>query len=132
MKLFLKISAGILSGIVLVACLMFAIPVTRNFILNTFAPYSQVYQKQKDTIDDLNEANLKNSLLLAETRTSLMNAEFKAISYQNEISVLQNNLLTSQNNLALVLNQKSEMQKSLEETNKNLITLQKLNHFKII
>ncbi len=125
MKLFLKISAGILSGIVLVACLMFAIPITRNFILNTFAPYSQVYQKQKDTIDGLNEANLKNSLLLAETRTSLMNAEFKAISYQNEVSVLQNNLLTSQNNLALVLSQKSEMQKSLEETNKNLISVTK-------
>lgn len=123
MKLFLKISAGILSGIVLVACLMFAIPVTRNFILNTFAPYSQAYQNQKDTIDDLNEANLKNSLLLAETRTSLMNAEFKAISYQNEVSVLQNNLLTSQNNLALVLSQKSEMQKNLEETNKTLLTM---------
>ena len=123
MKLFLKISAGILSGIVLVFCLMFAIPVTRNFILNSFAPYSQVYQKQKDTIDDLNEANLKNSLLLAETRTSLMNAEFKAISYQNEVTVLQNNLLTSQNNLALVLSQKSEMQKNLEETNKTLLTM---------
>lgn len=120
MKLFLKIGAGIITSLFFVTALMFIIPPTRNFIFNTFAPYSQVYKEQQNTIDDLNEANVNNMLLLTETRTSLMNAEFKAISYQNEIGVLQNNLITSQNNLALVLSQKNEIQKSLQETNDNL------------
>jgi len=120
MKLFLRISASILSGLVLVCCALFAIPATRNFILNTFAPYSQVCKDQQSTIDDLNEANINNLTLLSETRTSLMNAEFKSISYQNEISVLQTNLTTSQNNLALVLSQRSELQNTLNEANSNL------------
>lgn len=123
MKLFFKISAGILSGLFIVTGILFAIPATRNIILNSFASYSQVYQEQKATIDDLTESNVNNLMLLTETRTSLMNAEFKSISYQNEISVLQNNLLTSQNNLALALSQKSEIQKSLEDSNKNMLSL---------
>lgn len=123
MNLFFKICASALSTLALTAGVVLAIPPTRNFIFDAIAPHSQVYQEKEKENDELNEAYLNNLVLLTETRTSLINAEFKAISYQNEVGVLQSNLITSQNNLALVLNQKAQLQTSLDMANQNLSTM---------
>lgn len=120
MNIFFKICAGALSTLALTAGVVLAIPPTRNFIFDAVAPYSQVYQEKEKENDELNQAYLNNLVLLTETRTSLINAEFKAISYQNEVGVLQSNLITSQNNLALALSQKSQIQTSLDVANQNL------------
>lgn len=120
MNIFFKICAGALSTLALTAGVVLAIPPTRNFIFDAVAPYSQVYQEKEKENDELNQAYLNNLVLLTETRTSLINAEFKAISYQNEVGVLQSNLITSQNNLALALSQKSQIQTSLDIANQNL------------
>src|SRR5574344_432785 len=120
MNLFFKICASALSTLAITTGVAFAIPATRNFILDSVAPYSRVYQQQEQENEELNEAYINNLMLLTETRTSLMNAEFKSISYQNEVGVLQSNLLTSQNNLSLALNQKTSIQNSLDEANRNL------------
>ena len=123
MNLFFKICAGALSTLAVTAGLVFAIPPTRNFIFDAIAPHSQVYQEKEKENEELNQAYLNNLVLLTETRTSLINAEFKAISYQNEVGVLQTNLITSQNNLALALSQKSQIQTSLDMANQNLANL---------
>ncbi|MBQ8749069.1 MAG: leucine-rich repeat protein [Clostridia bacterium] len=120
MNMFFKICAGALSTLALTAGVVLAIPPTRNFIFDAVAPHSQVYQEKEKENDELNQAYLNNLVLLTETRTSLINAEFKAISYQNEVGVLQSNLITSQNNLALALSQKSQIQASLDMANQNL------------
>ncbi|MEG1751940.1 MAG: leucine-rich repeat protein [Clostridia bacterium] len=120
MNLFFKICASALSTLAIAIGVAFAIPVTRNFILDSVAPYSDVYKEQEKANKELNKSYLNNLVLLTETRTSLINAEFKAISYKNEVGVLQSNLLTSQNNLSLALNQKTSIQNSLDEANKNL------------
>lgn len=123
MNIFFKICAGALSTLALTAGVVLAIPPTRNFIFDAVAPYSQVYQEKEKENDELNQAYLNNLVLLTETRTSLINAEFKAISYQNEVGVLQSNLITSQNNLALALSQKSQIQTSLDMANQNLSSM---------
>ena len=120
MNLFFKVCAGALSTLALSAGIVLAIPPTRNFIFDAVAPHSQVYQEKEKENEELNQAYLNNLVLLTETRTSLINAEFKAISYQNEVGVLQSNLITSQNNLALALSQKSQIQASLDMANQNL------------
>ena len=120
MNIFFKVCAGALSTLALTAGVVLAIPPTRNFIFDAVAPHSQVYQEKEKENDELNQAYLNNLVLLTETRTSLINAEFKAISYQNEVGVLQSNLITSQNNLALALSQKSQIQTSLDMANQNL------------
>ena len=123
MNLFFKVCAGALSTLALSAGIVLAIPPTRNFIFDAVAPHSQVYQEKEKENEELNQAYLNNLVLLTETRTSLINAEFKAISYQNEVGVLQSNLITSQNNLALALSQKSQIQTSLDMANQNLSTM---------
>ena len=120
MNTFFKVCAGALSTLALTAGVVLAIPPTRNFIFDAVAPHSQVYQEKEKENEELNQAYLNNLVLLTETRTSLINAEFKAISYQNEVGVLQSNLITSQNNLALALSQKSQIQASLDMANQNL------------
>ena len=120
MNIFFKVCAGALSTLALTAGVVLAIPPTRNFIFDAVAPHSQVYQEKEKENDELNQAYMNNLVLLTETRTSLLNAELKAISYQNEVGVLQSNLITSQNNLALALNQKSQIQASLDMANANL------------
>jgi len=120
MNTFFKVCAGALSTLALTAGVALAIPPTRNFIFDAVAPHSQVYQEKEKENEELNEAYLNNLVLLTETRTSLINAEFKAISYQNEVGVLQSSLITSQNNLALALSQKSQIQASLDMANQNL------------
>ena len=123
MNIFFKVCAGALSTLALTAGVVLAIPPTRNFIFDAVAPHSQVYQEKEKENEELNQAYLNNLVLLTETRTSLINAEFKAISYQNEVGVLQSNLITSQNNLALALSQKSQIQTSLDMANQNLSTM---------
>lgn len=120
MNIFFKVCAGALSTLALTAGVVLAIPPTRNFIFDAVAPHSQVYQDKEKENEELNQAYMNNLVLLTETRTSLINAEFKAISYQNEVGVLQSNLITSQNNLALALSQKAQIQASLDMANQNL------------
>ena len=128
MNLFWKITTIVFAALFIVTGLFFIIPGTRNFILNSVAPYSEVYQKQEQENKELQDAYISNLVLLAETRTSLLNAEFKAISYQNEVGVLQSNLQNTQNNLALALSQKSAVENTLADTNTNLANMtQSLN-----
>ena len=96
-----KISTCVLLAFMITFGIVLAIPNSRNFLLNSIAPYSEVYQQQEKENEELQESYINNLILLAETRTSLLNAEFKAISYQNEVGVLQSNLLNTQNNLNL-------------------------------
>jgi len=123
MSKFLTICAGVISSLALATGVMLIIPPTRNFIFNAIAPHSQVYQDKSKENDELNKAYMNNLVLLTETRTSLINAEFKAISYQNEVGVLQSNLITSQNNLSLLINQKNQLQTSLDISNQNLSSM---------
>ena len=123
MNKFLTICAGVISSLAIATGVLLIIPPTRNFIFDAVAPHSQVYQDKVKENDELNDAYMKNLVLLTETRTSLINAEFKAISYQNEVGVLQSNLITSQNNLALLINQKSQLQNSLDISNQNLANM---------
>ena len=123
MKIFFNIVASILSLLVVVAGILLAIPSTRNQIFDKIAPLSPVYQEKLEENGELNNAYLSNMELLSETRTSLINAEFKAISYQNELGVLQASLAASLNNLAVALNQKTQLERSLELTNQNLINM---------
>ena len=128
MNLFWKITTIVFAALFIVTGLFFIIPGTRNFILNSVAPYSEVYQKQEQENKELQDVYISNLVLLAETRTSLLNAEFKAISYQNEVGVLQSNLQNTQNNLALALSQKSAVENTLADTNTNLANMtQSLN-----
>lgn len=120
MNLFFKIGAGVLSTLAITAGIVTAIPASRNFILNSVAPYSEVYQQKEQENKELQEAYISNLVLLAETRTSLLNAEFKAISYQNEIGVLRNTLSSTQENLTETISQKTYIEFSLNEANKNL------------
>lgn len=123
MNLFWKISTIVLAILFIVTGIICIIPGTRNFILNSVAPYSEVYQQQEKENKELQDAYISNLVLLAETRTSLLNAEFKAISYQNEVGVLQSNLQNTQNNLALALSQKTTIESTLSETNANLANM---------
>ena len=120
MNLFFKIGAGVLSTLAITAGIVTAIPASRNFILNSVAPYSEVYQQKEQENKELQEAYISNLVLLAETRTSLLNAEFKAISYQNEIGVLRNTLSSTQENLTEITSQKTYIEFCLNEANKNL------------
>lgn len=127
-----KISTCVLLAFMITFGIVLAIPNSRNFLLNSIAPYSEVYQQQEKENEELQESYINNLILLAETRTSLLNAEFKAISYQNEVGVLQSNLLNTQNNLNLALSQKSSIENTLNDTNRNLADMtQELSNMRV-
>ena len=132
MNIVWKISTIVLAIFFIVSGLVCIIPGTRQFILNSVAPYSEVYKEQANENKELQDAYISNLVLLAETRTSLLNAEFKSISYQNEVGVLQSNLQNTQNNLALALSQKTTVENTLNDTNANLVNItQNLNDLRV-
>lgn len=97
--MFLRLIAGFLSSLAIVTGMVFAIPESRGFILNTVAPYSEVYEQQLDKTNEFENAFTENLEILDATCEALQNAEQQLADFQNQLIDAQTELLTATTNL---------------------------------
>jgi len=103
-----KIFAGMLSTLAVIIGTTFAIPESREYVLNTLAPYSQVYEEQQNTNENLEIVNSTNLETIVEAEEALAVAEQATNSLQGELLSIQTaltqlttELATAQENLLL-------------------------------
>mgnify|MGYP001011262569 CR=1 FL=1 len=126
-----KIFAGMLSTLAIIIGTTFAIPESREYVLNTLAPYSQVYEEQRNINEDLESENLTNQGTIVETEEALAVAEQATNSLQGELLSVQTALTQLTTELALQREnlETTETQLALAETNLNNanLTITELN-----
>jgi len=112
-----KICASILSIICTLFGIAFAIPESRNYILNIVAPYSQFYEQQRNQAEQLLSINELNLDELNRVREALLNAEALSTSYQTELNSVRADLERSNANLEAANNQLALLQADLDVAN---------------
>lgn len=122
--MFFKVVAGVLSTLALATGTVMAIPESREFILNTIAPYSEVYEQQVDKNADLESAYNTNLETLNKTRDALAKAEQQSLAFQTNLSTAQSNLLTAQNDLNTNISQLNVLQTNYDNAQIQISNLQ--------
>lgn len=112
--MFFKLCAGFLSSLAIVTGVAFAIPDSREFILNTVAPYSEVYEQQQDKTNELENAYTENLETLDITYEALQNAEQQLASFQNQLTATQTELSTATTNLNTINDELNTVQTNFD------------------
>lgn len=124
MNLILKLFAGFLSSLAIIGGTALAIPQSREFIFNTVAPYSQVYEEQVNKNTELQDAYIESLSALNTTRASLIKAEQKAVIYQSELNSTKDILARTKTNLETTTTQLNLAETNLQNANSNIAILQ--------
>lgn len=122
--MFFKVVAGVLSTLALATGTAMAIPESREFLLNTIAPYSQVYEEQKDKTQELENANNTNLETLNKTREALSKAEQQSLTYQTNLSTAQSSLLSAKSELDTNISQLNVLQTNYDNAQIQISNLQ--------
>lgn len=123
--MFYKIIAGVLSTLAVATGTVMAIPASREFVLDTLAPYSQVYEQQVDKTEELENAYNINIETLNRTREALANAQAESLSCQTELNTAKSALLSAQSDLENKTNLLETSQSDLDSAN---VEIQRLNN----
>lgn len=124
MNLILKLFAGFLSSLAIIGGTALAIPQSREFIFNTVAPYSQVYEEQVNKNTELQDAYIESLSALNTTRASLIKAEQKTVIYQSELNSTKDILARTKTNLETTTTQLNLAETNLQNANSNIAILQ--------
>ena len=123
--MFYKIVAGVLSTLAVATGTVMAIPASREFVLDTLAPYSQVYEQQVDKTQELENAYNINLETLNRTREALANEQAESLSCQTELNTAKSALLSAQSDLENKTNLLVISQTDLDSAN---VEIQRLNN----
>lgn len=107
MSLALKIIAGALSALAITSGTALAIPKSREFILNTVAPYSEVYVQQEDKNEELE--NQRSQIC-----NEITNLQNQKTILEEGVEQLQNNSTADQQTIQTYLDQIDTLNRQIE------------------